>query len=383
MDFMQKNHYNRLVRRMTERFFSENPGRNTFFSPLSILVLLSVVSESTAGETRVEILKLLRDYHGTNEFGRALADYQRTLSEGSTFSSANAVCVRSDFQAAVHESYRNLILSQYEAELFSDNNISETVNYWEKEKTKGMIDQLVSEDIKDTLLCMLNAVCFEGRWREPFGDRSVRDEYFCNADGTRCRVMMLLGSECNFVENDGFTGFMKHYMESPFSFMALLPKEKGESAMIRAVEKTDWLALYGSAKRELVHIKLPEFRFDCELDLYDFCASEGVKKIFTTDADFSPVAGEPLFMKSMMHKSHIEVDRLGTRAAALSYGVCVGCASPEGYNEVFLDRPFVFAVVHRETGMPVFIGNVNHLEDANYGRRNRSDREQRRLWLMS
>lgn len=85
MDFMQKNHYNRLTRRMTEYFFSEDTCRNTFFSPLSILVLLAVAAESTAGDTRVEILKLFRDYQGTNEFGRTLAGFQKSISRGIPF----------------------------------------------------------------------------------------------------------------------------------------------------------------------------------------------------------------------------------------------------------------------------------------------------------
>lgn len=364
MDFMQKNHYNRLTRRMTEYFFSEDTCRNTFFSPLSILVLLAVAAESTAGDTRVEILKLFRDYQGTNDFSRALAGFQKSISRGDTFSSANAVCIRSDFRTAVSDAYRKFVLPEYDAELFSGDSMCEAVNRWAKKKTKGMIEQLASEDINNALFSLLNAVCFEAKWRMPFSDMDVRVKHFNNADGTKSRVKMLFGSEDYYLENDCFTGFIKSYMMSPFVFMALLPKDENESAMIRAVKYTDWLALYGSARRELVHIKLPEFRFDCELNLQGFCDSEGIRSPFVIEADFSPVADGPLFMSSLMHKSHIEVDRLGNRAAAVSFGVGVGCVPPEGYHEVFLDRPFVFAVVHRDTGLPVFIGNVNHLEDA-------------------
>lgn len=35
-------------------------------------------------------------------------------------------------------------------------------------------------------------------------------------------------------------------------------------------------------------------------------------------------------------------------------------------KEVILDRPFVFAIVHNDTGLPVFAGVVNHIKEGEY-----------------
>ena len=57
------------------------------------------------------------------------------------------------------------------------------------------------------------------------------------------------------------------------------------------------------------------------------------------------------------------VDGNGTKAGAVTEMVCVvGCA-PD-FNEtahVYLDRSFIYAVIDREYGLPVFCGVVNHL----------------------
>ena len=70
-------------------------------------------------------------------------------------------------------------------------------------------------------------------------------------------------------------------------------------------------------------------------------------------------------MESIIHKAHFEVDRKGTKAAAVIMGVvCAGCAPMmEDFKTICLDRPFVYAIVHNETGLPVFAGIMNKATD--------------------
>ena len=68
-------------------------------------------------------------------------------------------------------------------------------------------------------------------------------------------------------------------------------------------------------------------------------------------------------MDSIIHKARIEVDRQGTKAAAVTMGAIeVGCAFPLDKPKVVeLDRPFVYAIMDNKTGLPVFTGIVNKL----------------------
>ena len=75
------------------------------------------------------------------------------------------------------------------------------------------------------------------------------------------------------------------------------------------------------------------------------------------------MSGEWLKMDQIVHKAKIEVNRKGTIAAAVTMGVMDLGGAPDFENIRFvtLDRPFLYAVVHNETGLPVFAGMVNQL----------------------
>ena len=62
-----------------------------------------------------------------------------------------------------------------------------------------------------------------------------------------------------------------------------------------------------------------------------------------------------------------------------------GCLPPEEKKKVILNRPFVFAIVHGGTGLPVFTGIVNHLEETEAGPKRDPERKRQgcfSLWTV-
>lgn len=351
--------YNALTRLLLKCCCTE--GENVFISPLSILLLLGLMADSTAGKTREELMIFL----GRPDFGLMLSRLQKELCGDPALSIANAVCVRKDIGKKVNLSYQDLQLRQYDAELFSSENIVRDVNEWVNRKTRGMICNAIPESAKDALLCLISAIAFQSDWYEPYEDEDVWDEVFHNADGTESRMWMLHGSEGSFYENDDFTGFGKRYEGSGLYFLALLPKQEGDEALSEALDRLDFTSLRSS--EAIVRTKIPEFRFECSKELTALCKAFGVNEVFTDNADFSPATSESLKVESILHKAYIDVNQIGTKAAAVTMAVCcAGCAPRlvEEFREVYLDRPFVFAIMHPETKMPVFTGVVRHLENA-------------------
>ncbi len=142
--------------------------------------------------------------------------------------------------------------------------------------------------------------------------------------------------------------------------MALLPKKEGEKALREAAEKADFANLFAKRRFAQVNVTMPEFTYSFNEDLTSFCKTLGIREAFSDHADFLPMSTEWLEVDQIIHKARIEVDRKGTRAAAVTMSVMVGgCAPPpEKPKTVRLDRPFLFAIMHEETGMPVFAGVV-------------------------
>ena len=89
-----------------------------------------------------------------------------------------------------------------------------------------------------------------------------------------------------------------------------------------------------------------------------------MRKVFTADqSDLSGLgyldSGNGIYISEVIHKTHIEVDESGTRAAAATAVVPVeATAVPAPVPQVYLDRPFVYAIVDTHTNLPVFIGTM-------------------------
>lgn len=76
-------------------------------------------------------------------------------------------------------------------------------------------------------------------------------------------------------------------------------------------------------------------------------------------ADFSGIsAGDAWRISDIYHKAYVDVDERGTEAAAAT-AVVVGTTSVPPEPVVFrADRPFIFAIVDRQTDTLVFLGRV-------------------------
>jgi serpin B len=74
--------------------------------------------------------------------------------------------------------------------------------------------------------------------------------------------------------------------------------------------------------------------------------------------------GYQVWIDRVLHKTHIEVDRKGTRAAAVTAVEACGTDCAEEYNPpvyVILDRPFIYGIIDNATGLPIFLGCMNHM----------------------
>ena len=172
---------------------------------------------------------------------------------------------------------------------------------------------------------------------------------------------MLDISEREYVESNAFTGFVKPYKDKAFSFMALLPKDKSSTGMKLALHSLSFTDVFSSRTNEGVVVTLPEFKYSFGKDLTSLFRELGIEELFTDHADFTPLSSSWLKLESILHKARIEVDRSGTKAAAVTAGFACAGAAPKMHKVVELNRPFVYAIMHDETGLPVFTGIVNML----------------------
>ena len=354
-----RSRYDVLTRAMLRYCFEQGGRENTVLSPLSVLLVLAIAADAAAGETRTEILCAL-EHPGA---GKALSILQRMMCEDPAFSCANAVCVRKENAPGVGNAFRKLLEEMYAGELFASDNVADEVSAWIGKKTKGMIRNAGPGEIREAVMCLVNAVAFDASWKEAYETDRIYDQDFHNADGSVSTVKMMYCEVNEYIDTPDFTGFRKTYENSGFSFMALLPKKEDPEALPGLLSGTDFGRAFSWRSFRKVHTGMPEYRFEYSKELTPLCNEFGISRLFSSSADLSPVSRRPLLVGSILHKAFIDVSRTGTRAAA----VTILCAEEgideeeEKIEEVILDRPFIFTIMHDRTNLPVFTGVVTHL----------------------
>lgn len=236
-----------------------------------------------------------------------------------------------------------------------------------------MINKIKDRFTADEVALLINCIAFEGEWLEQYEDKQIREnaKFYSVNDGEQI-CTMLHSTEKYYLADGKAEGFMKYYKGGRYAFAALLPEN--------GVSTADYIeSLTGESLRSLlserstdydVFAQIPEFSFDWDASLVASLEAMGLNDAFLGSADFSNMtktASGELFVSDVVHKTHIELDRSGTKAAAVTMvemtDNCVEVVPESKVKNIILDRPFVMMIVDTQTDLPVFIGAVNTLEE--------------------
>lgn len=344
-------------------------GDNIMISPASITFALAMLEMGAEGTSKEEIMNTV--FPGMSE--EEIEDYVQAFttrinnSADVSFHTSNSLWFNDISPAS---DYLDRVYSSMGAELFGDkfdSNTYQLINDWVSENTDGMINNMLSPEIIDpdlTLSVLVNAISFEGNWNSFIADNNVRPSEFTDYQGNTSEVSTMFVFEDIYLETSLATGFLKPYVGEQYAFMAILPTDTTISATDFAAGFTyeDYMEFFNSAEEFEVTASLPEFTTQSEFEMEDPLRDLGINQIFD-DGEFAPMLGDtssPVGVSHVIHSTFIDVNREGTRAAAATATDVETAMAMEPYF-VYLNRPFCYAIVDMETGMPIFIGAVNSL----------------------
>ncbi len=347
---------------------AQDQGQNLLVSPLSVMTALNMAANGAGGETLAELEKTLGS-------GLKVADlnaYLHTLTERlpnteqSRLHVANSVWVNNLVREQVKRPFLRNMLAYYGAGINAcdfDQAGIDAVNNWVKEHTEDMIDSILDEPDPQILMVLLNALAFDAKWQEPFEESRVQKTAFTRADGAKTDCDMMRGEERLYLEDKNTVGFIKEYAGGGYRFAALLPDEGVSMAdYVASLTPEKLSALFAGARRTPVITGLPKFTFDYSVTLNDALKALGIRELFDANAcDLSAMFPREVgsFVSDVLHKTFIEVNTEGTRAAAVTAVVIEKNAILFDAKTVILDRPFVFLITMGDANVPVFIGIVN------------------------
>ena len=369
------------VKNVSMELFKESvsEGKNSMISPVSILMAMAMAENGAASGSRTQIEKAFGCT--TEELSDWLKNWMTSLKTGrnTKMNVANSFWFRDAEGLKVKENYLKTIKACLDAQAYKaplDAGTRDEINNWCDENTYGMIKKIIQEISPEDMAIIINATAFEGAWLVPYEEYQIEEgESFYTEDGSEEKADMLYSEEGFYIEgkigDNKVTGFKKSYKDG-YSFVALLPEEGTAVAdCVKDLDGSTFSTLIENGRYEKVKTALPEFTSEYTVDnLINTFEKMVIKDIFSPDmADLSDMAtaAEPggdaaynLYISKILHKTFIEVNRKGTRAAAVTEMVA-GCTSmprPEEMHTVRLDRPFIYAIIDDVTATPIFIGTV-------------------------
>ncbi len=347
---------------------------SVLLSPVSILNALGMVANGASGTTLKQIETATgMSLHQLNDF---LYTYRMSLpadSKTCKAALANSAWLRDTFR--VEDAFLRSCVNYYSAEVYRsafDGGLVTDLNRWVSKKTDGMIsDLLEKEPGAQTMLYLVNAACFDAKWETPYTKENVRtDGIFTAASGKRQTADYLDSHETIYLSGNNVSGFLKPYDGGKYAFVALVPDEGVTLAdYLRTLTGEHLYQLITDHHYADVQASIPKFTARSELELEEPLRAAGISDLFDVSAaDLRGLGSAPngntLYVNSVLHKTYLELDENGTKAAAAtSLDVNGGAAPPsEDVKTVTLDRPFLYMVVDTHACVPLFMGTVTSME---------------------
>ena len=380
--------FNRFNHDLSQKLWNlSKENQNVFFSPLSISTALSMLLLGSDGETQQQIEKalgvvknetFLYNLKMLNELLNIDEDYL-------TIKIAN--CIFPDKSFVMLETYLEDMKRAFNCKISTldykndANNCTNVINRWVEASTNENINDVVKFIYPKTACILVSCIYFEGKWLDHFKKSStVKNNFYCSNNSiSTVNMMSKVGTFLHTHDIENKFQCVKLFYKPPnfrmppnFYMLVILPNDRfgvDEVAKQLDAEKIRNLtkkANFNFSERR-VDLKLPKFKLSYEVGLNDAFKLLGITDAFDENsADFSGMSADALkpdgrlHVKKAVHKAFIDVDEVGTVAAAATYcKMWQQCAAKRKIHPFVVDHQFIFLIQHKQ--QTLFMGKINSL----------------------
>lgn len=348
------------------------PGNNAVLSPLSIGYAFGVARAGASGNTATELDEVFgfpaegphpslnaltrqlvttedpppQPDPGTERDAQADTPKPPILGIANGLFTQNGLSVKPEF---LHTLAAHYGMGAHQVDFAGDG--AKVIDAWAEERTAGRIKKVFDGLNPRTRLVIANAVYLKAEWTTPFTDPPEEGAPFTRADGTTVptALMRRLGV-LPYASGSSWQAVELRYAGDELAMWVLVPRAGGSPGDL--LSPTVMAQVAAGLGERPVRLAMPRWDFSTGVDLI-----EPLGKLGLRGADYSGIADDAT-LDQAIHRANITVDEWGTEAAAVT-GLAFTVSAPAAPEaEVRADHPFAFAIVHRPTLTPLFIGQV-------------------------
>lgn len=354
------------------------PAGNALVSPWSVQTNLAMAYAGADGETHEAMRKALS--FGSDE--PALHLGFQSLQQALRMKPAAGVpmdlrTVNQFFVAkslALQQHWLEITRANYAAEAmsadFAHDAQRETarINQWVSQQTNAKIPAIVPAGALDplTLMVLVNAVYFDMPWDEQFTKSLTTDQPF-HVDAGRAKTVPLMFKQhaLRYAQKPGFQIAALPYAGGTYQFVVILPDAMDGLAVVEQQITGELLSECATLTPAEVRLSLPRIVMVPPVtSLKQTLSTLGAGEMFDMQkADFSRMVVDAnklrVHVSNVFHRTFIELDEDGTKAAAATAGVIRmknGVPREVPHKVVKADHPFLFMIQHVSSGACLFLG---------------------------
>ncbi|CAL8290771.1 unnamed protein product [Gadus morhua 'NCC'] len=351
------------------RRISSFHDRNIFLSPLSISTAFATLSLATDGVTRDEILKGFNleelEVAGQPEFIPKLFQYLHgnlTQNASIQLDQSTALFLSQGFE--IEAKFSEEIKMYFSADVMHVN-LTDTegsidlINQYISKKTENKVTKMLTSLDPLTQLMLINTIFFEGEWNMPFNPNNTKYAPFYIDNYNVVQVPMMFLEDKFYTAEDIPLGakVLKLPYKHGVAMLIVLPNKDMDYTLIddeiSAERFQSWVTNLRKTKLE---VHMPKFKMEQSYSLHRLLPDMGVSTIFNTAANLTRLSkNKGIKVTEVLHKAGIEVDELGTTAAAATTIGITAYSMPMTFT---IDRPFFFFIYHEDTNCLIFMGRV-------------------------
>ena len=347
----------------------DTTASNKLISPLSIYLALSMLYNGADNATKDSMANVLQlsgiNIDDLNAVCKSMIQQLPEADSKVQLSIANSIWYNNIGPQPL-PAFLNTVTDSYEATMqpldFTNPASTALINNWVAQHTNNKIQKVLDGIDPGALMYLINAIYFNGAWKNAFATNQTVDNNFQLQDGSTVSVPFMNQQ----IMTNRYSDSLMDVVELPYgsgksySMYIILPKNGPISQFASLMDASMLNNAINHMDSVQIQLSLPSWEYAYSIDnMYPELSALGMDIAFSDKADFSKMynTGNVSITKAV-HKTYIKVNEEGTEAAAVT---AIGVATAAAFNlPVNFNRPFLYTIIEKQTGIITFVGIVNN-----------------------